>query len=102
MQIGLAAVGIDDSTVVVLCQRVDGQIAAQQILLKRDVWRGVAGKTGITETGFALRACQGVLFAAFRVKKHGKIAAYLLVARVEHLFGCGTDHNPVFIFDRQT
>jgi hypothetical protein len=35
------------------------------------------------------------------MQKHGKIAAYLLVARVKHLWR-GANHHPVFIFDRQT
>ncbi|MNE21732.1 hypothetical protein D3C80_1149030 [compost metagenome] len=102
LQIAFTVEHIDDMTVIILRQRVDGEIAAQQILLKRDVRRGVACETGITQTGFAFRARQGVFFARFWVKKHGEIAAYLLIARVKHLFWCGTNHNPVFIFDRQT
>jgi hypothetical protein len=43
-QIVLAAVGIDNLAVGVLGQRVDRQIAAQQILLQRDVRGGIAGK----------------------------------------------------------
>ena len=88
--------------VFVLCQGVNGEIAAQQILLQRHIRRGVAGETRIAGAGFPFGTRQSVLFAAFRMKKHGKIAAYLLVARVEHLFRGGANDNPVFIFDRQT
>jgi hypothetical protein len=35
------------------------------------------------------------------MQEHGKIAAYLLVARVKHLFRRGANHDPVFVFDRQ-
>jgi hypothetical protein len=36
-QIGLAAVGIDNQAIGILSQRIDRQIAAQQILFQRDV-----------------------------------------------------------------
>jgi hypothetical protein len=49
-QIVLAAVGVNNLAVLVLRQRVDGQIAAQQIVLQRDVRRGIAGKAGIART----------------------------------------------------
>ncbi len=101
-QVILPAVGVDDMAVFVLGEGVNGEIAAQQILLQRYIRRGVAGESRIAGTGFPLGTRQGVLFPAFRVQKHGKIATYLLVARVEHLFRGGAHHHPVFIFDRQT
>ena len=101
-QIVLTAIRVNDLAVFVLRQRVDGEIATQEILLQRDVRCGIAGEAGITRTGFPFGTRQGVLLTALRMQKHGKIAAYLLVARVKHLFRCGSHHHPVFIFDRQT
>lgn len=101
VQIALTAVGIDNVAIIILCQRIDGQVAAQQILLKRHIRRGIAGKSGVTKTGFSFGAGKRVLFVALWMEKHGKIAAYLLVTRVKHLCWRGANHHPIFVFDRQ-
>ena len=99
-QIGLAAVGIDNQAIGILSQRIDRQIAAQQILLQRDVRGGIAGETGIARTRFTLGTRQRILFPAFRVQKYGEIAAYLLVARLKQLLRRGANHDPISVFDR--
>lgn len=83
-----------------MSQRIDRQIAAQQILFQRDVRGGIAGKTGVAGTRFTLSTCQSILFPAFRVQKYGEIAAYLLVARIKQLLRRGTHHDPISVFDR--
>ena len=50
LKILLAAVRVDNGAVGVFSKRVNGEVAAQQILLQRDVRRGIAGKTGIPGT----------------------------------------------------
>ena len=59
-----------------------------------------ASKTGVTGTGFPFGTCQRILFMRLRMQKHRKIAAYLLVARVEHLLWRTADHHPISVFDR--
>lgn len=81
-EIVLSAVGVDNCAVGILGEGVDRQVAAQQIGFEGDVRGGIAGKTGIARAGFALGAGQSILFPALRMEEHGKIAAYLLIARV--------------------
>ncbi|GJK63605.1 hypothetical protein NUBL17187_07940 [Klebsiella michiganensis] len=69
-------------------------------MLKGDVSGGIAGKAGVAGAGLALGARQRILFAALRMQEHGKITAYLLVARVEKLLRRGANHDPIFVFNR--
>ena len=101
-EIVLSAVGVDNCAVGILGEGVDRQVTAQQIRFEGDVRGGIAGKTGIACAGFALGAGQGILFPALRMKEHGKVAAYLLIARVKHLLRGGAHHHPVSVFDRQS
>ena len=100
-KIVLPAVGVDDRAIGILGEGVDRQVAAQQIGFEGHVRGGIAGKTGIARAGFAFGACQGILLPALRMEEHGKVAAYLLVARVKHLLRGGAHHHPVSVFDRQ-
>ncbi len=98
-QIGPAAVGIDNQAIGILSQRIDRQIAAQQILFQRDVRGGIAGKTGVAGTrlrSVRARAYSSRLFGC----RNTEIAAYLLVARIKQLLRRGTHHDPISVFDR--
>ncbi len=99
-QIVAPVIRIDNFSVVIAGDCVDGQVATLKIGLQRYIWRGVAGEPSIPRAGFTFGTRQRILIPSLRMQKHGKIAAYLLVARVEHLLRCGTDNNPIFIFNR--
>ncbi len=99
-QIAASVIGVDNFPVVIAGHRVDSQVATLKIVLQRDIRCGVAGEPGITRTRFTFGTRQRILFPGLRMEKHGKIAAYLLVARVKHLLRRGADNNPIFIFNR--
>ena len=100
LQIAQTVVRVDNLAVIVLGQRINGQIAPLKIIFQRDIRCGIAGKTGVTGTGFPFGTCQRILFMRLRMQKNRKIAAYLLVARVEHLLWRTTDYHPISVFDR--
>ena len=102
LQIVLAAERIDDFTGGGFGHGVDGQIAARQILLQRDLGGGVKGKAGIAGRGFALGARQRVFLVRLRMQEHGKVLADRTKARVKQRLGGGADDDPVTIFDGQT
>ena len=87
LQILFTAVSIDDMALFILREGVNGQIAALQIVFEGNVRIGMADKTGIADAGFAFGTRQSILLAALRMQEHRKIAAYLLVTRVEHCLG---------------
>ena len=100
LQIAQTVVRVDNLAVIVLGQRINGQIATLKIIFQRDIRCGIAGKTGVTGAGFPFGTCQRILFMRLRMQKHRKIAAYLLVASVEHLLWRTADHYPISVFDR--
>ena len=100
LQIAQTVVRVDNLAVIILSQRINGQIATLKIIFQRDIRCGIASKTGVTGTGFPFGTCQRILFMRLRMQKHRKIAAYLLVARVEHLLWRTADHHPISVFDR--
>ncbi|CWP55968.1 Uncharacterised protein [Neisseria meningitidis] len=100
-QIPLSAERVDNLAVRILRHRVDGQVAAHQVLLQRNVFVGVETETDVTFGGFALGAGEGVFFVRFGMEKHGKIFADRLEALRQHgLCVCADDH-PIAVFDGQ-
>ena len=65
---------------------VDGEIAAQQILLQRDIRRGVDGETLVAARGLALGARQRVFLMGLRMQEHREILAHRLKALPDHVF----------------
>ena len=52
LQIAQTVVRVDNLAVIVLGQRINGQIATLKILFQRDLRCGLAGKNGVTGPGF--------------------------------------------------
>ncbi|MNE05856.1 hypothetical protein D3C80_984300 [compost metagenome] len=94
-EVVLAAVGIDQATLGVLGDGVDGQVAADQVFLEGDLGAGVEGEAAVAASALALGARQGVLLAALRVEEYRKVGADRAVALGDELFGAGADHHPV-------
>ena len=101
LEIGLAAEGIDQRAVLVLRHRVDRQVAAQQVLLERDLGPGVEGEAAIAGRGLALGAREGVLLVRLGMEEHREVGADRLIAGREQRVDVGADENPVAVDDRQ-
>src|SRR3546814_14995676 len=69
-----------------LGNRIDCEIAATQIVFKRDIGAGVEGKALIAAPGLALGTRQRVLFSCLRIEEDREILADRLVAECLHLF----------------
>jgi hypothetical protein len=96
----LAAVRIDQRAAGVLRDRVDRQVAAHEVVLQRDVGRGVDLEAVIARPGLALRAGQRVFLVRVRVQEDRKILAHRQVAGLQHVARTGAGDDPVAIVDR--
>src|SRR3546814_5537079 len=67
LEIAHAAEWINQFAMLVLGNRIDGEIAATQIVFKRDIGAGVEGKALIAAPGLALGTLQRVLFSCLRI-----------------------------------
>src|SRR3546814_7912370 len=80
LEIAHAAEWINQCAMLVLGNRIDGEIAATQIVFKRDIGAGVEGKALIAAPGLALGTRQRVLFSCLRIEEDREILADRLVA----------------------
>ena len=101
LQVGGAAVGIDDAALCVAGDGVDGEIAPRQVLFQRHVGRGINLETLVAARGLALGARQGVFLPRLRVQEHRKVLAHPLVAQAGHVLRRGADHDVVAVLDRE-
>jgi len=101
-EIRLPAIRVDERAVLVLRHRVDGQIAAPQVLLERHGGGELRGETAVTRADLALLAGEGVLLMGYRVEEDRKLAADGLVTQPHQLLGCRAYHHPVALADRKT
>jgi hypothetical protein len=101
MQVLGAAEGIDQRAVLGLRHRVDGEVAALEVLLQRHLGRGVDREALVASAAFSLRPGQGIFFVRLGVEEHREILADRLEALGDHLLGRGTDHDVVALPDRQ-
>ena len=97
LQIGMAAKRIHQPTFRILRYRIDGQVAAFEILLDGDRGLGMKGKTAIARRGLALGARQGVLLATVGVDEYREVLADGAVACGLHLFRPRADHDIVAV-----
>ena len=100
-QIGNAAVRVDDFAIGVFGNRVDGEIAARQVLLQSDAGVRVKLEPVIAARGLALGARERVFLFGFGMQKHREILADRFVAELDHFFRRGADHDVIAIGYRQ-
>ena len=93
------AVGIDDFPVSGFRHGVDGQVAAQQVLLDRRIGFETDLEAAVTRAGLAFAARQSVLFFGLGMKKNREVAAHGFESGSGHLCGSSAGHNPVDIVD---
>ena len=85
----------------VLGHRVDGQVAAREVLLERDAAVGVELEAVVAGAGLALGARERVLLVRLGMEEHREVAADGEVAERAQLVGIGADDDPVAVADRQ-
>ena len=101
LEIGAAAERIDDAAPFILCNGVNGQIAPREILLERDLGRGVEFEAVIAACSLAFGACECIFLVRFGVQKHREVFADRFVAELDHLLGSRADHDIVAVLYRQ-
>ena len=82
IEIADPAIRIVKLAVLILRNRINGQITAQQILLQRDIRCGITGKTGVAFALFAFNSGQCILFFRLRMQKYGKIPSDRLITQI--------------------
>jgi hypothetical protein len=95
LEIVPATVGVDQRSVGGARHRVDGQIAALQVLLERHLGREPGLEAAVAWAGFALQPRQRVFLTGVRVQEHRELAADGPIAGTLQLLGRGADHHPV-------
>src|SRR5690606_34225218 len=75
LQVAAAAERIDQAAVGRLCDRVDGEVAAAEVLLQRHGRVGIDDEAAMAAPGFALGACPRVFLVALRIPGHRAVAA---------------------------
>jgi hypothetical protein len=101
LEIAQSAAGIDEPAVGRARHRVDGQIAALQVLLERHLGRGVHDEAAVARRRLALGARERVLLVALWMQEHREVAPHGAIAGALHLRLGGADHDPVALPDRQ-
>ena len=101
LEIFLTAIGIMHCAILLLGDGVDGEIAAQQIILQCHIRRGVAGKAGVTMPLFAFDAGEGILLLGVRMQEDREISSHRAKSQRQQLFGQCPDHHIVPLVDRQ-
>ena len=94
-QVTRAAMGVDEGAVGRARHGVDGEVAPRQVLLERDVGRGVDGEAVVAGAGLALGARERVFLVRVRVQEDGKVAPDGLEAQLQHLLRRHADDDPV-------
>src|ERR1700693_4794707 len=93
---------IDEGAVIVPGDRIDREVAPCQVLLQRDVARGVDAEAFVAPCSLALRAREGVLGVALRMEKDRKVLADRTETEAYHLLGVAANDYVVMIFHRQS
>jgi hypothetical protein len=101
LQIRRAAERVDQRAVRVFRHRVDGQVAAAQVVLERHLRRRVERERVIAAAGLAFGPRQCVLLAGLRMQEYRKILADRLVAEAAQVVRARADDDVVAIADRQ-
>jgi hypothetical protein len=102
LEIVPAPVGVDQRAVGAARHRVDGQIAALQVLLERHLGREPGLEAAVAGGGLALQPRQRVFLTGVRVQEHRELTADGAVAGTLQLLGRGAHHHPVALVRRQT
>ena len=97
-----AAKGIDQIPVVVACNGIDGEIAALEILLERNVRCRVDGEAGVAWAGFTLGAGERVFLVRLRMEKDREVLTHRAIPELQHFLRAAAHDDVIVVLDRQT
>jgi hypothetical protein len=100
-QVALAVVRIDERAVLGARHRVDGEVAALEVVLQRDVGGGMDREALVSGPGLALGARKRVFLVRLGMQEHGEIGADRPKSLLHHLLGRATDHHVVAVLHRE-
>src|SRR5712664_2241106 len=92
-QIAFSTKGVYESPLLALRHGVDGQVAAPEIVLERDVGGSLHREALVAAAALPLGGRNRVLLVRLRVQEHRKVLADRLEALRDHLFRRCTDYN---------
>ena len=75
-EVCLPAVGIDDRAALILGHRIDGEVAAPEILLECHRRCELGGETAVAGVDLALQPRERVLLVRFGVEEHRELPAH--------------------------
>jgi hypothetical protein len=99
-QIRRAAERIDEISVAVLRDRIDGEIAPSQVFFERDAGICIEREPVIAASGFAFGARLRIFLARLRMQKHREILADRRVALAQQFVRRRADDDVVAILHR--
>ena len=101
IEIAPAAMGIEQRAVGRLGNGIDGQIAARQIFLERDLRPEFDRKSAIAGRHLALEPRQGMLLVSVGMQKHRKVPADFPIFQAQQLLSGAADDDPIAFLDGQ-
>ena len=99
IEIGPAAIGIDQGAVVRLGHRIDGQVAPAQVLLERYIRRSMEDKAVVAAALLPLGAGERIFLVRLGMQEDGEIPAHRLEAERKQLFRGTTDDHMIAVAD---
>ena len=85
-----------------LCDGIDGQIAAREILLESDLRPELDRKAAISGRCLSLAPGQRIFFVGLGMQEHGEVAAHFAIFETQQFVAGAPDHHPVAFLDGQT
>src|SRR5258706_7906033 len=100
-QVPFAAVGIDERAVLRARHRVDGEVAAPQILLERHFGRGMECEAPVSRGGLALGAGERVFLVRPGMEEHREVRSHRSKLAPHHFLGSRSDDDIVAVLHRE-
>jgi hypothetical protein len=102
LEIAAATVGIDQAAVGGLCDCIDREVAAPQVLGERHLGSKADFEAAIARRDFAFEAGERVFLVALRMQKHREVAPDLSIVEPQHFLARAADHDPIAFLDGQS
>ena len=101
LQVFDPTIRINQVAVRVLCDGINRQIAACQVLLKGNGRIRVANESAMALASLSLGARQGVFFLTLWVQEDRKVFTHRAVTKTSELLGRGAHDHPVSLYHRK-
>ena len=101
LEIGDAAVGIDQRTVRRPRDCIDRQIAPREVLFEGDSGAEFHRESAVAGGDFAFEPCERIFFVRIGMQKHREIAAYFAIVHPQQIFARSAYDDPVSFAHRK-